>query len=188
MGKIDPKLLLAFAAVVAFALYMQFGNPNKKYTGHAFWRTATVDDVAGVPDAMLLPGNKNAPVLFWAATATNNPKVIEALVQRGADVNESDTGMFSGTPLSGAAGYASNPAIIDELVRLGARIDKKVGSNDKTPLIIAAEINENPGIIERLVAHGADTKYRDATGRTALEQAKRFKNETAIKALEAVSK
>lgn len=98
-------------------------------------------------------------------------------------MNESDTGEFSGTPLSAAAGFSSNPAVIDKLIELGAEVDKVVGSNDKTPLIIAAEINPEPAIALSLLKHGADPEYRDLTDGNALEQAKLFDNTAVIEVL-----
>lgn len=187
MKTINPKLLIALVAVIALAVFLTLSNPHKKYSRQDFWKTATVEDVNAIPQEALLPGNKNGPVLMWAATTTSDPKVIAALVARGADVNEPDA-IFTGTPLSAAAGYNSSPAVIDELVRLGAEIDKVVGSNNKTPLIIAAEINPRPEIIESLIRNGANTAYRDSTGRTALEQAIRFGNTGVVKVLEANAK
>ena len=188
MQAVNPKLIIVLLVVIAFVAYLQLSNPYKKYSRQAYWETATVEDVYSIPDEALLPGNKNGPVLMWAATSSNNPKVITALVERGANVNEADTGVFSGTPMSAAAGYATNPEIIDTLVGLGADINKVVGSNDKTPLIIAAEINKSPAIIESLIRNGADVNYKDLTGRTALEQAIRFKNDEVSKLLKAYTK
>lgn len=185
MKTVNPKLLAVLALAVVLTGYLKLSNPYKEYSRQAFWQTATVDDVYKVPEEALRPGNQNGPVLMWAATATKDPQVIAALVARGADVNEADTGAFSGTPLSAAAGYASNPRIIDELIRLGADINKVVGSSAKTPLIIAAELNKNPEIINSLIRHGADVAYRDATGHTALEQARRVGNPVAVTVLEA---
>jgi ankyrin repeat protein len=185
MPKINPKLLLLLIGALALVAYLKISNPNKQYSRQVFWETATVEVVYSIPEEALLPGNKNGPVLMWAAAGTDDPKVIAALVQRGADVNESDPGVFSGTPLSAAAAYASNPEIVDELIRLGADVNKVVGSNKKTPLIIAAELNKNPEIAESLIRNGANVAYRDLTGLTALEQAKRFGNTAVAKVLEA---
>lgn len=184
MQKTNPVLLVLLLVVIALVAYMKLANPQKKFSGRSYWQTATVQDVDDVPEEALLPGNKNGPVLMWAATGTNDPDVITALVVRGADANESDTGTFSGTPLSAAAGYATNPEIIERLISLGAEVNKVVGSNNKTPLIIAAELNHQPGIIKSLVENGADISYRDLTGMTALEQARRYKNTAAVKVLE----
>ena len=170
-------------AVVVWAVYTVNSNPYRKFSRENYWVNATLDEVYAVPAEALEPGNRNGPVLAWAAMAASDPRVIAALVERGADVNEEDV-IFSGTPLSSAAGSNSNPDIIDELVRLGAEIDKTVGSNNKTPLIIAAELNPHPEIIDNLVRNGADVRYRDLTGRTAYEQARRFGNKPAIEALE----
>lgn len=185
MQTINPKLLVILLGVVVLGAYLKLSNPNKQYSRQAYWETATVQDVASIPEEALLPGNRNGPVLMWAAAGTNDPKVITALVARGADVNESDSGVFSGTPLSAAAAYATNPEIVIELIRLGADVNKVVGSNKKTPLIIAAELNKSPEIAESLIRNGADVGYRDSTGRTALEQAKKFGNSTVEKILEA---
>ena len=187
MKTINPKLLVALVAVIALAVFLTLSNPYKKYSRQNFWKTATLEDVSAIPEKALLPGNKNGPVLMWAATTTSDPRIIAALVARGADVNEPDT-IFSGTPLSAAAGYNSNPAVIDELVRLGADVHKTVGSNNKTALIIAAELNPSPEIIESLIRNGSNTAYRDSTGQTALEQAIRFGNTSVVKVLEESSK
>lgn len=184
MQTVNPKLVFALMVVIVFVAYLKLSNPYKQYSRQAYWETATVQDVYSIPDEALLPGNKNGPVLLWAATTAKDPKVIVALVERGADVNESDTGVFSGTPLSAAAGYSTTPEIIDVLIELGADIHKVVGSNDKTPLIIAAEINGNPDIAESLIRNGSNLEYRDATGRTALQQAKKFENKEVHKLLE----
>ena len=182
MKAVNPKLLISLVAVIALAVYLTLSNPHKKYSRQKFWETATVEDVGTIPDAALAPGNKNGPVLMWAATTTRDPKIIAALVARGADVNEADT-IFSGTPLSAAAAYNSNPAIIDELVRLGAEVDKVVGSDNKTPLIIAAELNPSPDIARSLIRNGADTAVRDLTGQTALEAAIRSGNRKVARVL-----
>lgn len=184
MKSLDPKLLALLIAVIILAALYTFTNTDKKYTTLDFWRTATAQDVAGIPQEALLPGNHNGPVLMWAAMANTDPDVIAALVKRGVDVNESDTSpLLSATPLSAAASRNKNPAIIDELIRSGATIDKVVGTNDKTPLIIAAELNHNPEIIKTLIRHGASTTYKDKTGRNALEAAIHFQNTPAEKIL-----
>jgi len=181
MKSTNPKLVILLVLVIALVGYSKISNPHKKYSQQAFWVSATVDDVYAIPSEALLPGNKNGPVLLWAATTTTDPEVIAALVARGAGINEQDAGIiFSGTPLSAAAGFNTNPLIIDELIKLGAEIGKVVGTQDKTALIIAAEINPVAAIVERLINNGADTAYRDLTGRNALEQAIKFKNESVL--------
>ena len=182
MNSSTSKLLIIFIAVVSFSAYIKISNPHKEFSTEEFWESATIEDVYTIPEEALRTGNKNGSVLMWAAMVAKDPRIISALVKRGSDVNEPDI-IFSGTPLSAAAGSSSTPEIIDELISLGAEINKVVGSNDKTPLIIASELNPNPLIIERLIYHGADIGYKDLTGRTALEQAIRFKNNTVIETL-----
>ncbi len=184
LSTINPKLIALLLLVVAFAAYVKLSNPNKVYSTQAYWLNAGLAEVEAVPQEVLLPGNQNGSVLMWAAYASPDPQVIEALIARGADVNEADV-VFSGTPLSAAAAGNANPAVIDVLVQHGARVDQVVGSNNKTPLIIAAELNANPQVLARLIHHGANPAYRDLTGKTALQQARQMNNQSAVALLEA---
>jgi len=186
-NKVNPKLIFLLFLVIALVAYIKFSNPYRKYSTRQYWESATVEDVKNIPYEALKPMNKNGPVLMWAASATRDPAVIRALVDRGADINEKDV-IFTGTPLSGAAGYNKSPEIIDELVRLGAEVNAQVGSDDKTPLIIAAEINPNPEIIESLVRNGASTSYQDKNGRNALEAARKYGSSGVVTILERLTK
>lgn len=181
MQSVNPKLIIALTLVVVLAVVLKVINPNKKYSTREFWQSATMASVDEVPDDALQPGNKNGSVLMWAAMGASDPGIMEALVRRGADVNESDP-VFSGTPLTGAAGYTANPEIIEELVRLGADVDKRVNNNEDA-LMIAAQYNTNSGIIEKLVALGSDLYARNRQGMTALDLAKENHNKTAEETL-----
>jgi len=183
MSSVNPKLLIALAIVIAFAVFVKLNNPYRQYSTGEFWATATVSAVDEMPDEALKPGNKNGPVLMWAAMSVRDPKIISALVQRGADVNESDGNVFKGTPLTGAAGYSASPAIIDQLIQLGADVNHTVNNNEDA-LMIAAQYNRNPGIIERLVFHGTDMGRTNCPGHSALYLAIKNKNEVAREALE----
>jgi ankyrin repeat protein len=159
---VNPKLLIALAAVVALALVLKLLNPHKKYSTRQFWEGATVSTVASVPDKALKPGNKNGSVLMWAAMGAKDPAILRALVERGADVNESDV-VFGGTPVSAAAGKSNMPEMIAALVGLGADVNKRV--------------------IEALKVAGADFSARNHQGKTALDLAREHQNATVEKAL-----
>lgn len=178
---VNPKLIIALGVVIALVVFIRFLNPHREYSSTEYWQAATVESVASVPEAALAPGNKNGSVLMWAAMTTSDPQVIEALVARGADVNESDP-VFLGTPLSAAAGYSKHPHIIDELIRLGADVRKRVG-NEETALMVAAQYNTTPGIVETLIAHGADPAATNAQGKTALDLARQKRNAVTEAAL-----
>lgn len=185
MAAVKPKYLIALAVVIALAGALKLMNPHKKYSTHQFWQTATVEAVADIPADALKPNNKNGSVLMWAAMGTDDPKIIRALVQRGAQVNERDP-IFSGLPITGAAGYTRNPEILKELVGLGADIHMKVNNNE-TALLVAAQYNKNEGIIEALVSLGANIDDTTAQGKNALALAKENNNETAERALFALA-
>jgi ankyrin repeat protein len=178
---IKPIYIVALVAVILLAVTVKIMNPHKKYSTKEFWNTASLESVQQVPEEAMKKGNKNGGVLMWAAIGSSDPSIIKALVARGADVNERD-GIFSGTPLTGAAGYNKNPAVITELINLGANMKMTVNNGD-TPLMIAAMFNTNPGIIEVLVSHGADVNDKNLHGETALYLARSNDNKVAEKAL-----
>ncbi len=181
MGSVKPIYIVLLLVVIALAVFIKVNNPYREYSTSQYWESATIESVNQVPDEALALGNKNGPVLMWAAMGSTDPNTIKALVERGADINESD-GIFKGTPLTGAAGYSKNPEIIRELVKLGADISKKVHNNE-TALMVAAQYNHNPGIIEVLVSLGADTNDVNLQGKTALDLAKSSQNTTAQQSL-----
>ena len=182
MSNVKPIYLVALLFVVLFVVYLKISNPYREFGTSDFWQNATVQTVIEVPNEALKPGNKNGPVLMWAAIGATDPEILKALVARGAQINETD-GIFKGTPLTGAAGYAKRPKMIDALINLGADVHKTV-HNGETALMIAAQFNKNPGIISTLRKHGADLDKKSESGKTALDFAKENKNETAIKELE----
>ena len=181
MKSVNPKLLIALAAVALLALGLKLANPHKKYSTRQFWDAATVSTVTRVPDEALKRGNKNGSVLMWAAIGAKDPAVLKALVARGADVNETDV-IFGGTPITGAAGKNGNPAMIDALVSLGADVNGRV-NNGETAVMVAAQYNTAEGIIDALKAAGADLDAKNAQGKTALDLAREHGNTTAEKAL-----
>lgn len=181
MKSINPKLLIALAAVIALAIGLKVINPHKKYSTRQFWEAATVSTVASVPEKALQPGNKNGSVLMWAAMGAKDPAILQALVERGADVNESDV-IFDGTPLSAAASENDRPEMIAALVSLGADVNKRV-NNGETAAMLAAQYNTAPGIVEALWDAGADLGAENHQGKTALDLAREHKNATVEKAL-----
>jgi len=178
---VKPAYIVILILVVALLILVKVMNPNKKYSTREYWQTATIESVNEVPEETLKPGNKNGGVLMWAAMTTPDPEILSALIERGVDINEHDE-FFSGTPLSGAAGYSEYPGIIRHLVSLGADINERVYGMH-TVLQIAAMYNSNIGIIEELVALGANVDDINNEGETALDLAVKYENQIAIDAL-----
>ena len=61
--RVNPKLLWLLVAVIAYAVATRLANPHRKYSTRQYWESATVAQVADVPQKALLPGNKNGPNL-----------------------------------------------------------------------------------------------------------------------------
>lgn len=179
---VNPKLLVALGVVIVIAGVLRLSNPYREYSRAQFWENAPPSLVATVPQEALKAGNRNGPVLMWAAIGADDPGVIDALVDRGADPNEHDI-LFTGTPLTGAAGYARNPEILRRLVQRGARLDE-LTSDKETALIIAAQHNPRGDIVQVLIDLGIDVAATDRGGRTALDHAKANNNSAAVEVLE----
>jgi ankyrin repeat protein len=177
----NPKLLALLALVILGAVALKLANPDRKYSTRQFWERATVATVADVPQRALVRGNRNGGVLMWAAMGARDPAIVEALVARGAGINEANP-TFGGTPLSAAAGKSAHPEMIGTLVRLGAHVNQRV-NNGETPAMVAAQYNRTPGIIEALDAAHADFEARSTQGKTALDFAREAENAVVEQAL-----
>ena len=154
--------------------YSFINNPYQKFSTERYWESATLEDVAEIPDEALQAGNKNGPVLMWAASVVTNPKLIEALLARGASINERD--QFSkATALSAAAYQNPTKEVMVTLLDNGALVNIVLGKLQKTPLLLAAEQN-SAEITALLIENGANIKHSDASSRTAADIAQIFNN------------
>ena len=186
MTQIKPIYFIALIIVLLFVIFIKVSNPYRQYSTSSFWEDADVASVAEIPDEALALGNRNGPVLMWAAIGSSDPMIFTALANRGADINESD-GIFKGTPLTAAAGYTKNPEILTTLVNLGADIHKTV-NNDENALMIAAQYNKTPLVITTLINLGTNVEKKNKQGKTALDLAIQNNNDNAINELKSFTK
>jgi len=120
--------------------------------------------------------------LHFAAAFNDDPDVISALVDAGADLIARDK-EWGATPLHWAAWSNDNPGIIIALLEAGADPNVR-DSRDSTPLHAAADQSRNPEIILTLLDFGADLRLRDA-GKLAWDY---VKDNDALKGTEAYEK
>ena len=104
-------------------------------------------------------------ILHYAAWKNDNPEIIAALLNAGANIHEKDKN--GRTPLHFAAENNDNPKIIAALLNAGANIHEK-DKNGQTPLHFAAENNDNPKIIAALLNAGASVNEKNTFGGTPL--------------------
>jgi len=178
MDKINPKLIMALAVAVVFVLVFKLSQADAKYSTEKYWKTATIEDAHNIPQSALEIGNKNGPVLMWAASVVDDPQILSVLISRGADVVEMDP-MFGATALSAAAFQNPSPYVIDALVENGAVVNEEIGRLKKTPLLLAAETN-NASVTQRLLFHGADRYAKDSSGKTAEMIAEQWNNQSVV--------
>ena len=129
--------------------------------------------VAGCP----LIGGGETP-LHKAASYSDNPATVEALIAGGADpharIKSSGQCPVAGdgfTLLHVAAIVNDNPAIIEALIAGGADPNART-KNGIAPLHYAAGHNDNPAVVEALIAGGADLKALTNGGLLPLDYAK----------------
>ncbi len=121
------------------------------------------------------------PPLVIAAKTWKNLATIKLLLEKGADPNLA--GQLDDTPLIVAARWG-NAELVTLLLAHRADVNK-TGNLESTPLIAACTTG-NPGrvpTVKALIDGGADVTAKGRFGFTALEAAKRNKNEELVKFL-----
>ncbi|MBR6412161.1 MAG: ankyrin repeat domain-containing protein [Alphaproteobacteria bacterium] len=149
MKKFLYALLLILFPYVAMA---------QNYESLDFWQTATVQDI----QPLLTPENinkklddkrfKKGVTYLMLAMSSKDPKVLEALIKAGADVNaKTEDG---NTPIMGA----SSAQFVKILKKAGAKVNEK---NDMgwTPLALACH-HGNSETVSALIEVGADIHFK----------------------------
>ncbi len=154
----------------------------------SFWRSATVTDV----ERALKDGydvnqatSEGLTPIAHASMESNDPKVIQFLIDKGAEVNpEIDWGW---SPLFLASMNSDNPEVIDVLIKNGADIEERCVGINSTPLIDAVVHNRNPEIVMTLLEAGANPHAKDDKGWSSIDYVKMkgnyHKNDMVYKAI-----
>jgi ankyrin repeat protein len=98
------------------------------------------------------------------AVAMQNEKIVEALLEKGAKVDEKDK--YGDTPLHIAISNNGNSVIVEALLEKGAKVEAKNG-HGHTPLYVAA-MNGYEEIVKVLLAYKADVSAIPEDVRTTL--------------------
>ena len=159
--------------VLASAAVAPVQAPCEGWPAGPFWKTAAPATVSAClaagysVDDVSSPGEQTP--LHWAARLSDDPDVIGALVEAGADLEASTRARR--TPLHWAARYNRNPAVVRALLEYGANVYAAT-RHGRTPLHLAALYNENPVVVE-VLAGVTDINVRTHTEGTPLHDAAR---------------
>ncbi|WP_006788500.1 ankyrin repeat domain-containing protein [Thiorhodospira sibirica] len=115
--------------------------------------------------------------LHHAARFHDDPDVVNALQQAGADLHAKDAQGL--TALHLASAYNPAEAVVAQLLALGAKVGA-VNPQQQTPLHLAAAQSQNPAIVRHLLAAGAQLTQADKQGWTALHHAAAHSHTAAV--------
>ncbi|KLI46130.1 ankyrin repeat domain-containing protein [Brachyspira hyodysenteriae] len=113
----------------------------------------------------IVHSSSGVTALILASTVKNNEKILEKLIDNGADINASTFGL---TALTQSLTQTNNSNVL-LLLKKGAdpNINLSLGNNKTSPLIYAVE-NGNHQVVLSLIGAGANIDYQDNYGQTAL--------------------
>ena len=134
-----------------------------------YWRNATLEDVSkevekGIDFKDFKKEWYGANVFMRASGFTKDPKIIQLLIDSGANIKEKSK-QKQWTSLMFAAALNKNPDVIDVLIKNGADIEMTNGFNEETALLLAAN-RKNTIMMERLIELGANIYARNRRGAT----------------------
>jgi len=140
---------------------------------------AMTGDIEGVR-LLLAHGAEASAEAVSESVTFGHPDVVQALVEAGANVRLTES---SGINLLHWATITNRASVIPVLVKAGVPLNA-TDEFGYTPLMYAASVDEgDTGTLKALLVAGADRSIRNDEGRTALEQARRYKHSELVEAL-----
>jgi len=122
--------------------------------------------------------------LHFAAERNSDPNVLKLLVEKGADVNDSDKPQQLGAPdpVIFSAVLGNKVKNVEMLITLGADIHKLDNQDEGTLLHSAASLGY-VDIVKVLLRHGCDKNVEDHYGSKAIDNARANKKDEIVKLL-----
>ena len=164
VGQITPLLHAVYAEQLAVAqLLLQRGAAVGKNSVRLV-RAAANRGHQALTDLLLEHGAD--PTSIGAGAWTLYPAIAEALLSRGADVNQ-EPGAWIGMCCTGNSGHKENVALAQALLRCGA--DTAASYKGRTALHCAAKAGF-VHVVQALIEHGGDVNALNERGQTPLDE------------------
>jgi len=120
---------------------------------------------------------------LYLATLLGDKKLVEALIDRGADINYAGVGVGPGeTALHGAIAEKHRD-IAELLIKKGANVNARNSRSARTPLHFLAASLDDRKLAELMIKHGADVNARDKNSQTPLSFATKAGNDQVAEVL-----
>ena len=170
-GQLRNDYRLSFVAI--FWCTPVLANACDEWNSASFFDDATPENVTSCVEAGTDVNERNlsgsAP-LDLAISFSDDPAVIRALAELGADLDAPDSLGWPPMHRAICCGVDSNMDFVEILVNAGADLESRDNDGD-TPLHFAAENTDNPALIEFLIKSGADQHSRNEFEFTPLHSA-----------------
>jgi ankyrin repeat protein len=146
-------------------------------------RAGNVDKIRNLVSSGISPDASDVPYHnpLVMAVIKNKEEAVNTLIQLGADVNKTISGLGGGGTALHAAAARTMPNIVKMLLDAGADINKE-DNDGRTPLITAISL-DNIDMVKFLIANGADINMINRNNETPLYIAATLSNTKVIKLL-----
>lgn len=161
-----------YTIITILSLLFLFRNTNK-------WDKKFMLNEDEIDKLDLNKKDTDGQVILMTACKLNHLKLVEVLINKGADVNAKDK--IGGTPLIIAA-MNNHIEIVELLITAGANVNAKTNKDGETVLMTAVYTG-NKKLIELLTTAGANVNAKSSIGATSLMLAVLKKDTKIVKLL-----
>jgi len=177
-----PLLLAIYTKRPAMAkLLLSRGAELDVFAAAAMGETAICEKFIAADEVLLQMANSDGWTPLHLASFFGNPKTVEMLLERGADVKARSANTMNNTPLHAAAAGRSAD-VCAALLSHGAEVNAEQHAGYTA--LHSAAANGDIEIVRMLLAHEANPAVKSEKGETPLDMAKQRSQAAVVELLE----